>query len=311
MSIKHNLAGKNRFEMLVFSIKDRIFGINVFKVKEIINNQKVYDIPGKHENVMGLINIRGKNMPVINLSKVLGITRNKDPINEDGVINIDRHESLDTKGLLIVTEYNRNVQALKIDEVSRIQNISWQDVKEPPFMGSKGSYLTSIVNIGDTMVQILDVEKILNEINGEDVIEINDKSTTTSGVGKKILVVDDSTVAQKQLIKTLELLGFEVICKKNGQEALDHLIEISESEKIECVYSAMITDIEMPVMDGYTLVAELRNRGFDQFKIIMHTSMSGIFNKAMVEKVGANDFIPKFNAKEIQIALLDLINDKK
>lgn len=311
MSINQELAGKNKFEMLVFSIGNRDFGLNVFKVKEIVNLQKVYDVPGKHKNVMGLISIRGDNMPVIDLGKVLGILPGKKLLNNTDIDNKVAESGEVNKGLFVITEYNRNVQALKIDSVSGIKNISWKDVKEPPSMGGQGTYLTSVVNIGDKMVQILDVEKILSEINGEDVIEINDASTSESGKGKKILVVDDSVVAQKQLGKTLDLLGFNIEYKKNGQEALDHLIELSKTSNIEDVYSAMITDIEMPVMDGYTLVAELRSRGFDKFKIIMHTSMSGIFNKAMVAKVGADDFIPKFDAKEIQIALLDLISDNR
>lgn len=288
MSNKHELAGQNRFEMLVFKIGNGLFGINVFKVREIINLKEINSLPGSHENIMGVMTIRGTTMPIIHMSKVLGIKN-----------------ATDDKGLFVVTEYNRMVQGIKIDEVVDIENISWEDVKDAPSTGSKDqSYLTSVVNIKDKLIQILDVEKILNEINGDDEIEINDISTSNAGKGKRILVVDDSKVAQKQMQKTLELLGFEAEFKNNGKEALDYLIEMSERKDINDHFCAMVTDIEMPQMDGYTLVAELRSRGFSDFKIIMHTSMSGVFNKAMVDKVGADDFIPKFNSKEFQIALL-------
>jgi two-component system chemotaxis response regulator CheV len=297
---KHDLAGQNRFEMLVFTIGSSRFGINVFKVREIIELQEISFVPGSHENIMGIITIRGNIMPVIHMSQVLGID-----------------SSNDKTGKFIVTEYNRTVQAIKIDDVINIENISWEDVNEPPGVGNKGSYLTSVVKIDDKLIQVLDVERILSEIN-DDENEDDEKENvnvnrldTISGQGKRVFLVDDSKVAQKQLSKALSGLGFTIDCKNNGKEALDHLIELSERTNINDYYDVMITDIEMPKMDGYTLVAELRNRGFNDFKIIMHTSMSGVFNKAMVDRVGANDFIPKFNEKEIHEAVFRLISGNR
>lgn len=284
----NELVGKNVFEMLVFSIGDRTFGINVFKVREIINFQKINSIPGGNANVLGVTTIRGATMPVIDMAKTLNIPQNNA-----------------NSGFFIITEFNRTVQAFKIDGVSKIENVSWEDVKEPPVASGKKGYLTSIVNIGNSMIQVLDVEKILSEIQGD---QIKDNIVESNeGQGKRILIVDDSKVAQNQLARVLRAVGFDIDFKSNGLEALNDLVLLSEKVNLEDYYDVIISDIEMPKMDGYTLVAELRNRGFNDLKIIMHTSMSGVFNKAMVDKVGADNFIPKFDAKEIQECVLNLV----
>lgn len=316
MRNQNELAGKNRFEMLVFGIGGRNFGINVFKVREIINFQKINEMPGGHDNVMGIISIRGQVMPVVNMAKTLNIRNADNPEvspeeNSEAENNGATEDKIRTNnsGFFIVTEYNRTVQALKIDSVSKIENVSWEDVSLPPSGSGKNSYLTSVVNIDNEMIQILDVEKILLEIEGDE-DKYQNAIESDDGAGKKILVVDDSKVAQKQLGRALEKLGFEIDYKSDGKEALEHIVSLSETTDISKHYAAVVSDIEMPRMDGYTLVAELRGKGFSDLNIIMHTSMSGVFNKAMVDKVGANDFIPKFDAKEIQDSLLKLTNPK-
>jgi len=159
------------------------------------------------------------------------------------------------------------------------------------------------------MVSILDVEKILNEISpvSTDLSEDVADSSVGESIGDKVVMIaDDSTVARNQVRRALEPLGLNVLLAKNGQDALDQLKALDEtcenniSEKV----ALLISDIEMPEMDGYTLTAELKND--DRLKtmpVILHTSLSGVFNNAMVEKVGAEDFIPKFHPDELATAV--------
>jgi two-component system chemotaxis response regulator CheV len=126
---------------------------------------------------------------------------------------------------------------------------------------------------------------------------------------KKILVADDSSVARKQIQRAITALGLECDLVKDGREALELLKETAKTQPIIERYALMISDVEMPEMDGYTLTAEVRaNPDLAALHIILHTSLSGIFNQAMVEKVGANDFIAKFDPDELATAVQKVIN---
>jgi two-component system chemotaxis response regulator CheV len=159
------------------------------------------------------------------------------------------------------------------------------------------------------MVSILDVEKILNEISpistelSEEVIDAHVGET----IGEKVVMIaDDSTVARNQVKRALEPLGLKMILAKNGQDALDQLKAI-DAECPNGVFdkvALLISDIEMPEMDGYTLTAEVKaSERMKRLPVILHTSLSGVFNNAMVEKVGAEDFIPKFHPDELATAV--------
>ena len=179
----------------------------------------------------------------------------------------------------------------------------------PPEGTGKSSYLTAVTEIDNEMVSILDVEKILNEISPistELSAGIADASVGEKIGERVIMIADDSTVARNQVKRALEALGITMLLAKNGQDALDQLQTIANGcqHSITEKVALLISDIEMPEMDGYTLTAEIKhNERMKNMPVILHTSLSGVFNNAMVKKVGAEDFIPKFHPDELATAV--------
>lgn len=283
------LVGENRLELLMFQLGTRhIFAMNVFKIKEVINVPKLNIMPGSHQNLKGVMNYRGSSIPIIDLRQAIKI---RGGATEDTAKNV------------IITEYNRSVQGFIIGNVKNIVNTSWGTIQPPPSGIGKANYLTAITQVNvegkQELVEIIDVEKVLAEIIDYDTSiseEVLDKDIVNHFLGKKVLIVDDSSTARKQIRDTLEQLGVTIIERKNGAEALSLLKKwadegINPTDEI----LLMFTDAEMPEMDGYRLTSEVRNdpRVADLF-IALNTSLSGSFNDAMVEKVGCNRFISKF-----------------
>jgi two-component system chemotaxis response regulator CheV len=162
--------------------------------------------------------------------------------------------------------------------------------------------------VEDELIEILDVEKILNEISPLKTDISQDLAATLdvkSSAGKIIFIADDSSVARNQVKKALTALGLEIETAKNGQEALTRLKELaSETGDVTDKVGILVSDIEMPVMDGYTLTAEIKNNPeLARLRVVLHTSLSGVFNQAMVKKVGADDFIAKFHPDELATAV--------
>jgi two-component system chemotaxis response regulator CheV len=288
------LVGQNRLELLLFKLVGRQrFGINVFKVREVLQCPRLTPLPKQDKFIKGIAHIRGQTISVIDLSKATG-----------------GPEIVQTENcFIIIAEYNRSVQGFLVAGVERITTLSWADIMPPPEGAGKSSYLTAVTEIDKEMVSILDVEKILNEISPVSTELSEGVGDTSMGeqVGDKlVMIADDSTVARNQVKRALEPLGLNLVLAKNGQDALDQLkaiaatCENSITEKV----ALMISDIEMPEMDGYTLTAEVKaNETMRAMPIILHTSLSGVFNNAMVEKVGAEDFIPKFHPDELATAV--------
>ncbi|WP_077341448.1 chemotaxis protein [Pseudocolwellia agarivorans] len=288
------LVGQNRLELLLFKLVGRQrFGINVFKVREVLQCPKLTSMPQQDKFIKGIAHIRGQTISVIDLSKATGgpaITQTEN-------------------SFIIIAEYNRSVQGFLVSSVERITTLSWKDIMPPPEGAGKSSYLTAVTEIDNEMVSILDVEKILNEISPVSTELSEGVADVTMGeqVGDKlVMIADDSTVARNQVKRALEPLGLNLILAKNGQDALEQLKAIAETcdTSITEKVALMISDIEMPEMDGYTLTAEVKAaENMRALPIILHTSLSGVFNNAMVEKVGADDFIPKFHPDELATAV--------
>jgi two-component system, chemotaxis family, chemotaxis protein CheV len=285
------LVGQNRLELLLFKLKGRQrYGINVFKVREVLQCPPLTSMPRLNPFIKGIAHIRGQTISVIDM----GLATGSRPI-----------EDLENS-FIIITEYNRTIQGFLVDSVERIVNLNWEAVMPPPQGSGRSNYLTAVTQIDNELVEILDVEKILEEIapsSTEVNADLVSRGEMQDDLGdRSILIVDDSSVARNQVKRALEAVGLPIIAKKNGKEALDFLIEIGE----ECKHSVtekiglLISDVEMPEMDGYTLTAEVKSRpNLAPLHIILHTSLSGVFNHAMVEKVGADDFIAKFNPDEL------------
>ncbi|WP_417704931.1 chemotaxis protein CheV [Rheinheimera aquimaris] len=285
------LVGQNRLELLLFKLVGRQrYGINVFKVREVLQCPPLTAIPKRNKYVRGIAHIRGQTISVIDLSLAIG----------DKAID-------NTKDcFIIIAEYNRSVQGFLVNSVERIININWEAIMPPP-KGTTGkqSYLTAVTEIDKELVEILDVEKILEEISPSPtaISTTLDTQSITADLGDRlILIADDSTVARNQVKRALEGLGVRMHLVNNGREALTYLQQVAK----ECVESVtekvglLISDIEMPEMDGYTLTAEIKQDArLKRLHVILHTSLSGVFNQQMVQKVGADDFIAKFNPDEL------------
>ena len=282
------LVGENRLELLMFKLGTRhTFALNVFKVREVITVPLLNQLPGSHANLKGVTNYRGASIPIIDLRAAIKMGQNDDyqPAN------------------VIITEYNRSVQGFLIGQVMNIINTSWSNIQPPPTSAGKNNYLTAITQIdieGKTeLVEIIDVEKVLAEIVDYDTTiseEVLDDKVTHHLKGKKVLIVDDSATARWQIRETLQQLGIVIIEQKDGLKALNLLRKwADEGKNVTDEILMMFTDAEMPEMDGYRLTAEVRQdpRMKDLF-IALNTSLSGSFNEAMVEKVGCNRFISKF-----------------
>ncbi|RJG48984.1 chemotaxis protein [Motilimonas pumila] len=291
------LVGQNRLELLLFKLVGRQrYGINVFKVKEVLQCPPLTSLPKLHPVIRGVAHIRGKTVSVIDLSLATGGR----PIEDV------------TKCFIIISEYNRSVQGFLVNSVERIINMNWEAIMPPPQGAGKFSYLTAVTEVDNELVEILDVEKILDEIspvNTEVSEDVKSVDTSSKVVGRKVLVADDSSVARNQVKKAVTSLGVECLLAKDGREALEILNEMAKDGPITEQIALVISDIEMPEMDGYTLTAEIRGTAeLKDLHIILHTSLSGVFNQAMVNKVGANNFIAKFNPDELATAVQDAVN---
>ncbi|EGA69513.1 chemotaxis protein CheV [Vibrio sinaloensis DSM 21326] len=295
------LVGQNRLELLTFRLMGRQrYGINVFKVKEVLQCPKLTSMPNLHPLVKGVAHIRGHTVSVIDLSLAIGGRPTTD---------VD-------KAFVVIAEFNRTIQAFLVTSVERIINMHWEAILPPPEGAGKANYLTAVTNIDNELVEILDVEKILAEIAPVD--ETMDASIseeiaqveTEKEIVRRILIADDSTVARKQVERAITSLGFEVVSVKDGKEAYEKLVEMAAEGSIYDQISLVISDIEMPEMDGYTLTAEIRRHAdLKNLYVILHSSLSGVFNQAMVERVGANSFIAKFNPDELGNAVKSALTE--
>ncbi|MEW8194173.1 MAG: chemotaxis protein, partial [Candidatus Thiodiazotropha sp.] len=238
------LAGQNRLELLLFRLQGRqIFGINVFKVKEVVQCPQLTELPGSNPVIRGVASLRGNNIPVMDLSNAIGGPR------------MDKV----TDYFIIITEYNRRQLAFLVGSVERIVNTHWEDILPPPKGLGRSSYMTAVTDIDDVLVEIIDVEKILSEVLGIDENLTQPVEETGVDLSKfKILVVDDSMVARSQIKKVVNEMGIEVVLAKDGSEALSLLQEWSEEGSLNDWLAMVISDIEMPKMDGYSLVTAIR-----------------------------------------------------
>ncbi|WP_328185317.1 chemotaxis protein CheV [Marinobacter sp. OP 3.4] len=294
------LVGENRLELLLFRLRGRqLYGINVFKVKEVLPCPRLTSIPNSRSVVRGVAHIRGETIPIIDLSMAIG-----GPALPDDQVSAS---------FVIITEYNRRTQGFLVSGVDRIVNMNWEDIMPPPKGAGKEVYLTAVTRLDDALVEVIDVEKVLSEVSPlkEDVgEELLSRNTRDRSASRPVLVVDDSSVARRQMVRCLTAIGLEVESRNDGKQALEFLKEvIADGSRITDHVSMVISDVEMPEMDGYTLVARCKNDpALKDLYIMLHTSLSGIFNRAMVQKVGADDFMAKFSPDELAERVMEILD---
>ena len=287
------LAGHNRLALLLFRLGGRqLFGVNVFKVLEVLRRPPLHVLPSMRPPLLGVADVRKRSVPVLDLGSAIG---HPESVGQ----NCDH---------LIVSEFNRSIQGFLVSSVDRIVNIAVEDVKPPPDLGDE-SYLTAITRHQGELIQVIDVEKVLADITGPaapPTIETPLKVCRDA----RILIVDDSRVARTQMQQVLEPLGIACTLLPDGRQALAHLKQLASAGTHPADhYALVISDIEMPDMDGYTLTTEIRRDAqlADLF-VLLHTSLSGIFNNAMVERVGANAFVPKYSPQELALRVLERLH---
>ncbi|MBF7143339.1 MULTISPECIES: chemotaxis protein CheV [Pseudomonas] len=283
------LVGENRLEILMFHLAGRqLFAINVFKVQEVLQLPKLTLMPQRHPFVCGVVNLRGQTLPVIDLSQAIGMR----PLQPG------------PDSTIIVTEYNRSVQAFLVGGVDRIINMNWDAILPPPTSAGRQHYLTAITRVEDKLVEIIDVEKVLAEIvpyNAKVSKEKLEDAMLAKARGREILLVDDSTVALSQLRDTLSQLGTILHVASDGLKALRLLQKWADAGEDVCSKLLMVfTDAEMPEMDGYRLTTEIRqDPRLRELYVVLHTSLSGSFNESMVKKVGCDNFLSKFQPDKL------------
>ena len=294
VDLRTQMAGQNRLELLLFRLRGKqLFGINVFKVQEVIQCPTLTHVPGSHPAVRGIANMRGKTVPVMDLSLAIGSAM-----------------TYETKGhFVIITEYNKRVQGFLVDSVDRIVNMNWRDILPPPKGASGGSYLTAVTQVDDQLVEIIDVEKVLKEVvGGSDKVSQSAIRQLDTSVERQVLIVDDSVVARNQVKRVLDQLGLKSAMANDGQAAIDQIrawaAQQGKGQRISNWLALVISDIEMPKMDGYSLTRLIReDPELNDLHILLHSSLSGVFNENMVKKVGANHFLPKYEPDELAVAI--------
>jgi two-component system chemotaxis response regulator CheV len=300
------LAGTNRLEVLLFSLgkdsktgREETYGVNVFKVREVMLVPEITHAPDMPRSVEGMVSLRGNMIPVINLPDFCGI------------------QTEDNPDILIVTEYNKHVQGFLVHAVDTIERLAWEDVKVPPAMMAQqhGGLVTAVTELKDhRLVMIMDVEMVLSQTSGfgqsseifEGIQDVGDSNIT-------LLFADDSAVARDQIIRTMNHMGIKYIGTTNGAEAWAKLKEIAEraastGHKPSDFIQIILTDVEMPEMDGYVLTKKIKeDPRFADIPIIMHSSLSADANQALGKGVGADAYVAKFQPTELAAKLHEMI----
>lgn len=282
------LAGHNRLALLLFRLGSRqLFGVNVFKVQEVLPRPPLFTVPQLPLAFSGAADVRGRSIPVLDLARAIG-HGNGEPVEPR---------------YLVVTEFNRSVQGFLVSAVDRIVNIAVEDIHPPPEHGADQHYLTGVTRHHGELIQLIDVESVLAESapRASDADQIAPLAASSPTAPREVLVVDDSRVARNQIRFVLEQLGLGSTLLSDGRQALEHLQTlVHNGTNPHDRYAMVISDIEMPAMDGYTLTTEIRrDPALRDLFVLLHTSLSGVFNQAMVERVGADDFVPKYSEHEL------------
>lgn len=295
-----HLAGNNKFELLLFRLGEapgtdrrELFGINVFKVREILVMPVVTAMASAPAHVLGVANIRGQIIPVIDLPAVVGC------VPKRGL------------SILMVTEFARTTQAFAVEEVDEIVRLEWNQVLAAD--GNGGELVTSIAKLdGDgekgRLVQVLDVEQILRNVMPTAQEDITPQSVGDAVSLPKdaiILAADDSPVARMMIEQGLKAMGAPYFMAKTGQEAWDRLQAFEDDARAEGKtardkVALVLTDLEMPVMDGFTLTRNIKaDPRFKSIPVVIHSSLTGTANESHVSTVGADAYVAKFVASEL------------
>lgn len=298
------LAGTNKLEILMFSLgkdvrsnREETFGINVFKVREVMRIPEITRAPDMPSSVEGMVSLRNVLVPVIDLAKYIGIETDAKP------------------EIMIVTEYNGLTQGFLVKAVDNILRLDWSSMRVPPAMllAEMGGLVTAVTELKDgRLVMMMDVEKVLSETTHYD-----DESVfqTVLPLGKErmIFFVDDSSVARKQIARTLDAMQVKYAYAINGKQAWDELVKMAENADatktpLKKNLHVILTDVEMPEMDGYMLTRKIKaDKRFTGIPVLMHSSLSSTSNQQLGKAVGVDEYVAKFEAQKLAQKLAQML----
>ena len=299
------LAGTNKLEILLFTLgkdlktgRTETFGINVFKVREVMRVPEITRAPDMPDAVEGMVSLRGVLVPVVDLAKYARVETEKKP------------------EIMIVTEYNGHTQGFLVEAVDTILRIDWSAMKVPPSMltAQMGGLVTAVTELADgRLVMALDVEKVLSETSHFDNGHLFAGLKPIESKNRTIFFADDSSVARKQIEQTLDLLQVNHISASNGLEAWQELQKMaaqSDAAQVPLtdILQLILTDVEMPEMDGYVLTKHIKTDArFNGIPVIMHSSLSSTANQQLGMSVGVDGYVPKFEPHKLAETLSRLL----
>lgn len=300
------LAGTNKLEILMFSLgrdirtdREETFGINVFKVREVMRIPSITRAPEMPNSVEGMVSLRGALVPVIDLAKYIGLETDTKP------------------EIMIVTEYNGHTQGFLVKAVDNILRLDWSAMRVPPAMlvAELGGLVTAITELKDKrLVMMIDVEKVLAETGHFGTDEMIFNAVKPLGrENRTVFFADDSSVARNQIIRTLDAMGVKHISAINGRQAwfeLSKLATYAENSNtpLKDLVQVILTDVEMPEMDGYMLTRKIKeDKRFAGIPVLMHSSLSSTSNQQLGKTVGVDEYIPKFEPQKLSMALARLL----
>ncbi|MDR0233655.1 MAG: chemotaxis protein [Zoogloeaceae bacterium] len=297
------LAGNNKLEILLFSLgEDRrsgrreTYGINVFKVREVMRTPPITAAPDMPPAVEGMVSLRGTLVPVVDLAKYAWV-------------DSDVH-----RDIMIVTEYNGLTQGFLVEAVDTILRLDWSMMRVPPDMliAQTGGLVTAVTELDDgRLIMMMDVEKILADTAKSDEDELRFKNIAKiDNPELTVFFCDDSRVARMQVTQTLNAMGVKYVGADNGLRLWEELEKAAEYARTSGkptseLVSLVLTDIEMPEMDGYILTKKLKNDPrFVNIPVIMHSSLSGMSNQKLGLSVGVDEYVPKFEPQRLAETLV-------
>lgn len=283
---------KQSQKLLLFHLAGtRTFGIGTLKVREILPFRPLAKLPHSHHAVAGTLSFRGTAVPVIDMAAAVGYPALTP-------------EELKTASIMI-TDVQRQEIGFVVRGVRKIIEADWKKVQAPPKMLGDRAFITGLLNVEDDTVQLMDVELLLamvypESLDSQDVALTDVQSETLKALN--ILLVDDSRVARKQLCDVLDAKDISYQVTTNGDEALQVLVKDNELGR---PVDLLVSDIEMPGLDGYELTFDVRdNAVLKQPYIILHTSLNSEMSLSYANQVGANEALTKFDADELLHAML-------
>ena len=282
-------SGTNELEIVEFEVGTNKFGINVIKVKEILQPLPVTIIPLAHPHIEGIVQLRGEVLPVVNMAKVLGTEL----------------QGTEQEQKFIVAEFNQQRVVFHVDNVSIIHRISWNQIEKPSDMYQGGSsQIIGVVKHKEDMILLLDFERIMVDINPDSGIQMDavKKLGKRERSDKKIIIAEDSPLLRKLLHETMNEAGYvNLEFFENGLDALNYLESIAKTtQNIEEHVQLVITDIEMPQMDGHHLTKKIKaNSVLSKLPVIIFSSLITEDLRHKGDQVGAQDQISKPEIAEL------------